>query len=233
MEIVGGCVETRTSMFGVLISGRLVDTNFRSVDPTHVLIDIPSLNTLNHVVVFLTGSQAFPDGMGGAVYFNWPCSATSASWQLLGSLTNQKPSAIYKVTKLKQNNNNSFNDDMSARFGSMCSGNSSNNVVQDSGPTGQLGISVEPIMNIMGQTPVQNAEPSNLPAFVEFSQKMVENLFNYTSSYAVNPTDLVNQYHCNSAAAKPSETYVPFSSMKQWYTNFERRLQANPYFWKS
>ena len=77
-----------------------------------------------------------------------------------------------------------------------------------------------------GKTADSHAEASAIPAFVEFSQKMVENLFNYTSSFAVSSSDLTMR-------ARPSENYVPFSVMQQWYSNFERRLQQNPYFWKT
>ena len=38
-------------MFGLLISGRLVDTNFREVDTTHAVIDVPDADNFNHVVV--------------------------------------------------------------------------------------------------------------------------------------------------------------------------------------
>jgi hypothetical protein len=90
------------NMFGLLVSGRLVDTSFREVDPTHALIDIVNVDSFNHVVVFLTGTQPFPDGMGGAVYFSWPePAATAVSWQFLGGITNAKPSAIFKIAKLK------------------------------------------------------------------------------------------------------------------------------------
>lgn len=77
-----------------------------------------------------------------------------------------------------------------------------------------------------GKTADLHTEASAIPAFVEFSQKMVENLFNYTSSFAVSSSDLTMR-------ARPSENYVPFTVMQQWYSNFERRLQQNPYFWKT
>ena len=38
-------------MFGLLISGRLVDTNFREVDATHAVIDVMDADNFNHVVV--------------------------------------------------------------------------------------------------------------------------------------------------------------------------------------
>jgi hypothetical protein len=88
----------------------------------------------------------------------------------------------------------------------------------------QLGIAMEPLVQLEGMTPDTQTEASAVPAFVEFSQKMVESLFNYTSSFAVSHADM---------RAKPSENFVPFSAMQQWYANFERRLQQNPYFWRT
>ena len=89
-------------MFGLLLAGRLVDTSFCEVDPTHVLITVPNVESSNHLVVFLTGSRPFPDGMGGAVYFSWPDSTTPVpSWQYLGGISNAKPSAIFKIAKFK------------------------------------------------------------------------------------------------------------------------------------
>ena len=50
------------------------------------------------MVIFLTGIQPFPDGFGGSVYFCWPKMQTS--WHLLGYISNQKPSAIFKIAKV-------------------------------------------------------------------------------------------------------------------------------------
>ena len=68
------------------------------------------------------------------------------------------------------------------------------------------------------------SKASTVDSFTEFTQKMLENIFNYASSFAVNPT---------LAPLDPSETYVPSKALQQWYANFQRRLQTNPNFWKT
>ena len=47
-------------------AGRLVNTSFREVDPTHCVVDMEDVGSFNHIVVFLTGQTPFPEGTGGA-----------------------------------------------------------------------------------------------------------------------------------------------------------------------
>jgi len=199
-------------MFGLIVSGRLVQTNWEQISPTNCVCELEDADSINHVVIFLTGQIPFPDGMGGAVYFCWPDPlGQSQSWQLLGNVTNIKPSAIFKISKLK-------------------GGDDHNNLANSFVQLGQaarlkamVGISVEPLTVIDGQTPAAQTEASNVSTFMEFSQKMLENLFNYASSFAVSASDM---------RQRNGETFVPFSSLQTWYTNFERRLQQNPNFWR-
>ena len=86
-----------------------------------------------------------------------------------------------------------------------------------------VGISVEPLVNIEGQTPAAHTEAAKVSTFMEFGQKMVENLFNYASSFAVSGGEM---------RSRTGETFVPFSCLQQWYSNFERRLQHDPNFWR-
>lgn len=78
-----------------------MQTDFTQVDETKVVCNVPDADNINHVVVFMTGVMPFPDGFGGAVYFSWPAEGGPA-WYFLGVLTNDKPSAIFKVAGLKR-----------------------------------------------------------------------------------------------------------------------------------
>jgi hypothetical protein len=45
-------------------------------------------------------------------------------------------------------------------------------------------------MFLEGQTPALQAETANVSTFMEFSQRMLENLFNFASSFAVSASDM-------------------------------------------
>lgn len=191
-------------MFGVIVSGRLVQTDFQPVDETKFFITIPDADNINHIVVFLTGAIPFQDGIGGSVYFSWPNPVAPPTWQFLGYISNQKPSAIFKITKLKTDHTavNPF-------------------APQPVSHVAQIGISVEPLLQIQSQIPVTD-DNVNVSNFMEFATKMLENFFNFASSFVTNPATV---------ALSPNE-FIPITVFQQWYTNFQRRLQADPNFWK-
>lgn len=43
-----------------------VQTDFQQVGENQFLITVPDADNINHIVVFLTGTIPFSDGMGGA-----------------------------------------------------------------------------------------------------------------------------------------------------------------------
>ncbi|BFZ16116.1 hypothetical protein BsWGS_19155 [Bradybaena similaris] len=199
-------------MFGIIVAGRLVQTDFHPVSETQFLFNIPEADSINHVVIFMTGQTPFPDGLGGAVYFAWP-RPEGPVWTLLGHISNHKPSAIFKISSLKTS---SDTDDNQIHFG---------DISQQQSHLAQIGISVEPLDQLVQQVPAtQVSAQAAVPTFVEFCTKMLENFFNYASSFAVTQNQMV---------PNPSETFVPLSTLKNWFENFQRRLQQNPYFWKS
>ncbi|WAR02916.1 HIKES-like protein [Mya arenaria] len=160
-------------MFGIIVSGRLVQTNEEPVSENKVIFNIPDADNINHIVVFMTGQIPFPDGFGGA-------DATSSNHPF-GQMTAQTHLA-------------------------------------------QIGISVEPESQLAQQTPASIASTSAVEPFVEFSKKMCENVYNFMSSFALTQPQMT---------PNPTETFVPLSKLSQWYENFQRRLEQNPYFWRS
>ncbi|KAK6191412.1 hypothetical protein SNE40_003107 [Patella caerulea] len=195
-------------MFGVLVSGRLVQTDCQQVGETQFLFNIPDADNINHIVVFMTGQTPFPTDLGGAVYFSWP-NASGTSWILLGHITNNKPSAIFKITKLKESSN-----DVLHPFSSL-----------SVGPThvAQIGISIEPIVQLAQQTPESISTPLSVKSFSEFAPKMLENFYNFASSFAIQQSQMT---------PNPTETYVPLSTLHKWFETYQRRLEKNPDFWK-
>ena len=89
-------------MFNVLknicVHLQQVTTDFTQINEKQVVFNLPDCESINHVVIFLTGVQPFPDGFGGSVYFCWP--KMQSSWHLLGFISNEKPSAIFKISKV-------------------------------------------------------------------------------------------------------------------------------------
>lgn len=84
----------------------------------------------------------------------------------------------------------------------------------------QIGISIEPEASVLAQVPATNNDAETTYVF---GKKMLENFVNFASSFSLRQSEMVSN---------PSETYVPLSTLNNWFTNFERRLQQNPNFWK-
>ncbi|KAK2141896.1 hypothetical protein LSH36_1023g02068 [Paralvinella palmiformis] len=198
-------------MFGLIVVGRLVQTEFQQVSDHQVVFPIENAAGINHIMVFMTGQTPFPDGMGGAVYFCLP-SAEGESWFFLGQITNNKPSVLFKVANLRTGSG----DDKSSPFGVMPA--SQPNVAK-------MGISMEPLAQLAQMTPAANTSISKLDTFVEFSTKTLENFFNYASSFALTPSQM--------QPAHATQTFVPMNTLQNWFQIFQRRLQANPYFWRN
>ena len=87
----------------------------------------------------------------------------------------------------------------------------------------QIGISIEPLDQLAQQTPAFNSTPSNLNSLVEHTQKMLENFFNFASSFAKTQAEMT---------PSPSESFVPLSVVQRWYAYYQRKMAHDPNFWK-
>ena len=225
-------------MFGLILAGQLVRTDARPVSPTEVVFDVADAAKSNHVVVFLTGQTPFPEGQAGAVYLGTPnvdfadaASADAAGlvWVLLGHLSNEKPSAIFKISGLKKptaTTASSINNPANALFGG--GGGIAGGMTMASTPKSggaQIGIMVAPIAELAQQTPASAATAPTADAFAQFTTKMCANFFNYASSFASTPAQMT-------APIGGNEQFVSLNVVQRWFDNFTRRMTLNPNYWK-
>ena len=126
----------------------------------------------------------------------------------MGKICNTKPSAIFKIGKLKADAAH-ISDHPFLPYATQ----------EMSINAALIGLSVEPLSSIDAIVPSAEAQVSNLSSFVEYTQKMLENCFNYVASFA--------------QPAPDGQQYVPLSAVQNWYTTFQRRLEQNPNFWKT
>ncbi|TPX33546.1 hypothetical protein SeMB42_g07455 [Synchytrium endobioticum] len=242
-------------MFGCIVSGRLVQTNLQQVDATKWVFELSDAQNINHIVVFLTGHQLLPAGYGCTVYLHWPGTPQTTSWKLLGMISNEKPSAIFKLggkewfqSHMAVSNQSSSTDLMVDDTATM---SSATNV----SITAQLGISVEPMESVLAQVATLQAamgsrssgggdammcdsSMSLVPASSTLGLKsvdparlatsVVENLYYYVTSFAVSASQIQPLAFGNSSNNPGlDDSYIPVKAFQDWYTNIQRKLKAD------
>lgn len=102
----------------------------------------------------------------------------------------------------------------------------------------QVGIQVEPLASIHAKIPAQGTAASQQvnalcnvslirdiqSSQYEFADKMLRNFANYAQSY------LVSMPAPDNPATRTE--YIEAKVFDKWFTEFQRRLQQNPNFWK-
>ncbi|GMT24425.1 hypothetical protein PFISCL1PPCAC_15722, partial [Pristionchus fissidentatus] len=197
-------------MFGLVVAGRLVQTDFCIVSEREAVVEIPDADSINHIVVFLTGTTPFPNGMGGAVYIRWPDGDGSANWHLLGTISNEKPSVIFKVAQLSKASGTSENI-------------FTNNMEETSHGSAQVGIVVESIASLEEKTAAEGTAASRQSTLMEMGSKIARWVVHHAESFAVAVPDGDGR----------SVEVVPLSAIHDWFNTFSRRFQQNPNFWRT
>ncbi|TBU41389.1 DUF775-domain-containing protein [Dichomitus squalens] len=191
-------------MFGCLVAGRPLQTNLQQIDDTHAIFELPAAGSINHICVFLLGTVPFPDGYGATVHFFWP----GKGFQLLGMLSNEKPSAIFRLRGTYSAQSTTAH----AVFTGAAPDTSPTSV------TAVLGLSVEPLPQIAQEVaalPSAVARTTNSPAAdaTLMAERIVKNLFNFVTSFL------------GGAGAMGPEVMIPLGMVAKWYENFLTKVR--------
>jgi hypothetical protein len=156
----------------------------------------------------------FPDGYGAAVYFFWP----GKGFQLLGMLSNEKPSAIFRLrgSFTPSNPNNTITTAFSTT--SLDGQNIFQQQPQD--VTANLGLSIEPLSQIAAQ--VQSLPSLLVKPGVDITrdptvlaERIVRHLFNYISGFTGGAGGFMSP-----------EAMIPLGVIAKWYENFLNKVKA-------
>lgn len=172
----------------------------------------------------MTGAAPLPAGTAGCIYFSMPDPNAPPTWHYLGYLTNEKPSAIYRITNISH---------QSTQQASAGAGSGFNYTQAPVLHVAQIGVSVEPLDSAMQMCPAIETSASNVNTFTEFINKTVGNLYNYCSSFSRSGNDLMGNPFQVGANSSASTQFVPLSTIQVWYENYTRRLSNDQNFWKT
>ncbi|KAJ7893732.1 DUF775-domain-containing protein [Mycena olivaceomarginata] len=200
-------------MFGCCVAGRLLQTNLQQVDETHALFELPNAGAINHVCVFLLGTVPFPDGYGCTVHFYWP----GKGFQLLGMLSNDKPSAIFRLR-------GGFTPQQTASathsaFSSASASAGMGMGMQEDTPaaaevTAILGLAVEPLPAIAAQLAALPAASNAVAPLRDptlLAERVVKHLFNYVSGFT--------------GGSVGADVVVPMGLIVKWYESFVGKVR--------
>ncbi|RCH82213.1 hypothetical protein CU098_008588, partial [Rhizopus stolonifer] len=174
-------------------------------DVNKYVFELSDAQSLNHIVVFLLGTIPFEPGFAATVHLLRP----NKEWQLLGGLSNEKASAIFRLKGTSGSNDQPFS-------------------------TVTLGISIEPIEVVQEQLTAigQNQTIQNQVAIVkpnvtqvgEMAGRILENLYNYVASFTVQNIP-VNSIPVGQLT---ENGYLSMKAFQTWYENLSRKLASNP-----
>ncbi|KAJ2697019.1 hypothetical protein H4218_004237 [Coemansia sp. IMI 209128] len=196
-------------MFGCIVAGRLVQTNLQQVDVNKYVFELPDAHSINHIVVFLLGTVPFEPGYAATVHLLWP----NKSWQMLGALSNDKPSAIFRLKA-------TITPEEAASM---------------PGVNAELGISIEPIEAVeqqlqqMRQQPgasnnamvvAQKQQSPSAQGALQFAERTLQSLFDYAMSFATRPDASMGAFGSGAAVQ-----VLPVKAFEDWYNNFLRKIQ--------
>jgi len=212
-------------MFGVIVSGRPVLTAFDKISDTQIKFSIPAQPSFNHLVVFALPGATLPVDAAAACYLQL---SPSDEFKLLGAISNEKQSAIFKIRTTAagaaMHGVGTVDEDMMTDSA-------------DAQPVGgdiiTLGISLEPVAQVQTNlTQLKASQPGaatgselvragfNQPGAKPpintkiLAQRIIANAFNFLASFASGGNNDV----------------IPLKSFEEWWKKFEKKVDLDPSF---
>jgi len=192
-------------MFGAVCAGRPVQTNITTLSQTQFFFMLTP--PINHLVVFLLPNHILPTTHCATIHIQFP----GREFQLLGAISAEKPSAIFKVGK---------NDGGGSGEGS---GGVDGGALAAAGAAAgevMLGISVERAETVEEQLAAVRANKGGgekkKVETLALARRIISNAFNFLSSFAEN--------------GQGGGEVVPLKSFHEWWGKFEKKIEYDPTF---
>ena len=144
--------DNSTSNFGIVIPGRMVNTQFQALGPTRFVTQVMEPSQVTDLTFFILPNSPIPPGFAAVLYFAVP---PFENWQVLGSVSYEKPSATLRTSW-------PTNPEVTQH-----------NVVQ-------LGVSIESLESVQNM----GLESSGLEERKQFAHKIALDLFRYMTSFS-------------------------------------------------
>lgn len=178
--------------------------------------------------------------MAASIFFSLPDPSAPPTWHYLGYITNEKPSAIFRLTNITQSKQRTQPSDLVAQPAAQTTtsilSSQQGSFHYPQAPVvhvAQVGISVEPLVSVGQMVPAAETNAFTTSSFTEFINKTVSNLYNYCSSFGKSASELTATVLPFQQQVNSATQYVPLATIQNWYENYLRRLNADQNFWKT
>ncbi|KAL9124641.1 MAG: hypothetical protein Q9217_006049 [Psora testacea] len=214
--------------FGIILPSRPVLTEPLTVSPTQYAFTFPAFPSFSHIVVFILPGFTLPEGTLAGVYIQLPGSAPA--FELLGAISIDKPSAIFKVKGGTALNRSSTEDGASEDTMIDADGTATSvaDTTSNTGAAVTVGISIEQATILTEQVntlkassstaliSVGGGQPRSSPLSTKvLAQRIIKNAFNFLASFA---------------GTTGGQEVVPLKSFQDWWVKFERKIENDPGF---
>ena len=218
--------------FGLIAAGRLVDASPETVDSNKYVFTLEAPELLNHITCFLTGEAALDPGYAAGIFLYWP-SAMGEEWYLLGTIDNDKPSAIFRVSGVRKATGAATaaaNPFTGMTFGSGGLVSSDYAVAGDgvedmesSSSYCQVGICIQPAEEISHLTPAPHSAAVTINDLAQFTTATVGNFYDFLTGF-------VTPYE--QAMRDNEKEWVPLGALSRWREVWLSKLEKDPTFWR-